>query len=720
MAINTKKFKEKLRVRKLSVFGGHLLMMGIMLLIAIVPQVIGNRILNSTLTEYYFSELEQSVERGCERMSSSLYRTCAIPVAVQVSKYYEELAHAGEDMLPLNQPWLLSRLSVVLNDQVYLAGDSEVRLIYFPNVDSISTNTKCFVNAEDCFNRFLRFSETDAETILSLLRKHNTSTILPAQALSIDGGAARECVAMIIYPVASDISVMSVYSKDTILDYLNYGSLPEGSGLQIADRMGNVLLTAGEPQSENSYEINTKTDLLQLRIKVWVPTNYFNIFLRPAYRTSLILALGTALIGFLLCFLFADISTRRIRRLADLHPTPHRGDVNGFEGNELDYLDYIISESENKAETLQQRMRTGALIRAFSGALLSEDDEEILDQCISALGGGYRVALLELPAEVNFTLKGTVLPENLTAPFFCEEISDRESGVLMCADEENLRELKEVVTFLGKIVAQNGETVSCGISGVIDEESRFHVGLRQARIAMQSDEEIGVYSENEMKRAEGSIPWLQHQRLYRSILNRNGDEASRMIREFVQSGGVGQEAFHNTLFILRSAAEELGVEIPELNEARYDPRAQTWENIGRLDALAHMVIAAAERAEDAGENDPEQQILSYVMKNSADPGLCAASVGSHFGISEKNVYAHVRRGTGMSFREYASSIRMRKAAHLLCDTQEGIAEIAQECGYPAVSTFFRVFKNYFGCTPSQYRQTGSGRPHSQNDENEDE
>ena len=60
----------------------------------------------------------------------------------------------------------------------------------------------------------------------------------------------------------------------------------------------------------------------------------------------------------------------------------------------------------------------------------------------------------------------------------------------------------------------------------------------------------------------------------------------------------------------------------------------------------------------------------------------------------------------MTFNEYLLSLRMKRAAYLLATTQNGVTEIADQCGYQASSTFFRVFKKYYGMSPGQYRTEG--------------
>jgi len=113
-----------------------------------------------------------------------------------------------------------------------------------------------------------------------------------------------------------------------------------------------------------------------------------------------------------------------------------------------------------------------------------------------------------------------------------------------------------------------------------------------------------------------------------------------------------------------------------------------------LDAIRHLEQA----------NDSKTMMLDFIQQNMADYELCAASVAERFHVPEKKVYEAVRSKTGMTFKEYLTSLRMKKAAELLYTTREGIAEIAQQCGYQGSSTFYRLFQEYHGMTPGQYRR----------------
>jgi AraC-like DNA-binding protein len=49
--------------------------------------------------------------------------------------------------------------------------------------------------------------------------------------------------------------------------------------------------------------------------------------------------------------------------------------------------------------------------------------------------------------------------------------------------------------------------------------------------------------------------------------------------------------------------------------------------------------------------------------------------------------------------------RMKKAKELLLSQNNRISDIAYDCGYDSISTFNRVFKKHFECSPSKFRLT---------------
>jgi len=66
-----------------------------------------------------------------------------------------------------------------------------------------------------------------------------------------------------------------------------------------------------------------------------------------------------------------------------------------------------------------------------------------------------------------------------------------------------------------------------------------------------------------------------------------------------------------------------------------------------------------------------------------------------------------RRAVGVTPHQYLISIRLRRAAARLRDTQDSVTAIAFDSGFADLSTFNTGFRVAFGKTPSQYRRGGA-------------
>ncbi len=79
-------------------------------------------------------------------------------------------------------------------------------------------------------------------------------------------------------------------------------------------------------------------------------------------------------------------------------------------------------------------------------------------------------------------------------------------------------------------------------------------------------------------------------------------------------------------------------------------------------------------------------------------------LASQLYISRRQFDRRFRRATGYSAPEYLKMIRMDAAAKLLRKGPQPIEEITRNSGYMDTDAFRSVFKSFFGCTPTQYRE----------------
>lgn len=108
-------------------------------------------------------------------------------------------------------------------------------------------------------------------------------------------------------------------------------------------------------------------------------------------------------------------------------------------------------------------------------------------------------------------------------------------------------------------------------------------------------------------------------------------------------------------------------------------------------------------------------ILREIEQRSCDRGLSAATIARTLGITPRYVHLLLEE-TGRSFTHHVLEQRLAKAAALLCDPRwlnRKIAHVAAEAGFADLSYFNRVFRRYYGATPSDIRAAairGAGAP----------
>lgn len=99
------------------------------------------------------------------------------------------------------------------------------------------------------------------------------------------------------------------------------------------------------------------------------------------------------------------------------------------------------------------------------------------------------------------------------------------------------------------------------------------------------------------------------------------------------------------------------------------------------------------------------EVLHEVEENYLNPNLSA--IASQYNVSLAYVSSLVKERRGKTFSELLEERRMELASLYLIDTDLPIEDIIYLTGYSSNSFFYRVFKNRFGQTPNQYRNSKS-------------
>lgn len=108
------------------------------------------------------------------------------------------------------------------------------------------------------------------------------------------------------------------------------------------------------------------------------------------------------------------------------------------------------------------------------------------------------------------------------------------------------------------------------------------------------------------------------------------------------------------------------------------------------------------------ENTMRYEVVEYISSHYMEP-LSLDSISIVFGITPVYLSAWFKKNMGINLSTFISNVRMKEAEKKIrAYPHKKMSEIAAEIGIPSMTTFTRQFKNYFGCTPEQFRQQFRG------------
>lgn len=100
-------------------------------------------------------------------------------------------------------------------------------------------------------------------------------------------------------------------------------------------------------------------------------------------------------------------------------------------------------------------------------------------------------------------------------------------------------------------------------------------------------------------------------------------------------------------------------------------------------------------------------IMNYMQEHLKNVSL--AEVAEHFGFSVSYCSRLIKTTTGQGFNEWKRTLKLRRAEHLLLNTNLTVSEISDTLGYTNPESLIRVFKKQYHLSPSQYRKQAKGK-----------
>ena len=124
-----------------------------------------------------------------------------------------------------------------------------------------------------------------------------------------------------------------------------------------------------------------------------------------------------------------------------------------------------------------------------------------------------------------------------------------------------------------------------------------------------------------------------------------------------------------------------------------------------------QVPAEPQAATPVAENNAYAQFIdkatAIVAANIDNAEFSVEDFGIQMGMSRSNLYKKMVQAVGKSPIDFIRDIRLRRGKELLADSSLGISQIAYSIGL-SPKQFSKLFKEEYGCLPSQYRKRAGG------------
>ena len=201
-----------------------------------------------------------------------------------------------------------------------------------------------------------------------------------------------------------------------------------------------------------------------------------------------------------------------------------------------------------------------------------------------------------------------------------------------------------------------------------------------------------------IRRNLSSIPAGKTLSLDRSAIGKNGivvGEESRLC-EILKNIAVQAPVYLDTM-----QPEDYNTKF----DAHYTPARELNINGMVLRLLAELLLLNIFMIDDENTRFNSTELMGLVNQIVSNPAekisMQQAADMMHMSYSDFSRYFKQVMGSG--FVEFCNSVRVNESQNLLMMTQKSTGEIAEMLGFGSHSYFNRIFQQYTGCTPSQFR-----------------
>lgn len=158
----------------------------------------------------------------------------------------------------------------------------------------------------------------------------------------------------------------------------------------------------------------------------------------------------------------------------------------------------------------------------------------------------------------------------------------------------------------------------------------------------------------------------------------------------------------------RAAAEGgVSLQVAKEMEEDYISRVERCNAIAGLAELNHSMIRefaqrAAQCRENPGLSDAIQNCCAYIRSHCMEK-LELSDISAALGYADYYLSRKFYKEMGIHLSDYINEVRLGRAKTMLATTDMSLESISERLHYTSRNYFSKVFRKYYGISPSQYR-----------------
>lgn len=320
---------------------------------------------------------------------------------------------------------------------------------------------------------------------------------------------------------------------------------------------------------------------------------------------------------------------------------------------------------------------------------------------------------------------GNVLSEltlELPQAFACVPVKETFCVVLSGAAPEALTQAARTLALrTDEVCGLLKQTVTCGLSRPVDNPSALYDAYQQAALALHyrffyghvpciMGEEIDIRSSGQFDYAfhEGAVTAAVRQGSRQKALEALDAMCAEMQTQTLPYELCLRACQRTVLHLLDLMGEYLSsADMASLERAWDNTNLFAATTLPQLQAMLRALCGLAfDSFAKMGEGDAALRVRkaeAYIREHYSDETLSLNTIRDVFSISISYFTAIFKAGTGTTFVDYLTQVRIGKAKELLTLTAKRTSEIAAEVGFADPHYFSITFKRITGFTPREYR-----------------